>query len=605
MRALLRTLLALAVGGGLQLAGRPGAATVVWTLGTAVVLAGLLVDTVRALRQRRTTVDVIALLAMGGAIAAGEALAGIIIAVMLTGGRSLESMAGDRAEKELHVLIARAPRTAHRLADDRLTDVDVAAVQVGDVLVVRPGEVVPVDGVLTQDGLFDESSLTGESVPVTLDRGARARSGITNVGTEVHMTAVATVEDSTYTGIVRLVERARTARAPMVRLADRWAGWFVPLTLVLSAAAWAWSGDPVRALAVLVVATPCPLLLATPIAIVSGISRAATRGVIVKDGGALELLAASRTVCLDKTGTLTTGRPTVVAIHALVEGDPAPHVRLAAAVEQLSTHPFGPAVVAAAGGDPLPLPSGVEEVPGEGVRGQVEGRAVTVGSRGLVADGSGPSAAARRVAEAARAVGRSVVWVGVDGTVVAALVVEDPLRVDARTAVRGLRAQGVDRIVLLSGDRRDVAQRMGDAVGVDVVLAEQTPEQKVAVVLAEHGRATTVMVGDGVNDAPALAAADVGVAMGARGATASSEAAAVVITVDRLDRLTEARLIAARTRRIATQSAQLGMALSGVAMLAAAAGLLQPVAGALLQEGIDVLAILNALRAMRPGATAR
>ena len=379
---------------------------------------------------------------------------------------------------------------------------------------------------------------------------------------------------------------------------------FVPLTLLLAGAAWALSGDPVRAVAVLVVATPCPLLLAAPIAVMSGLSRAARIGVVVKGGGALERLAAGRVVLFDKTGTLTEGQPVVTRV--LTAGD---HVdadellRLAASVDQVSPHILATAIVraAVAQGLALEMPTGVSEEHGYGLTGKVGAKQVKVGKATWAVPGQQP-AWVRQVRKRADLDGSIAVFVAVDGAPLGAFLLEDPVRADAPRMIRGLRDAGVQRVVLLTGDRADAAEMVGRIVGVDSVMSDRDPADKLAAIAAEGNDGVTVMVGDGVNDAPALAAADVGVALAARGATASSEAADVVLTVDRVDALADAMLIAHRSRRIALQAVVTGMGLSLVAMAAAAIGYLPPAAGAVLQEGIDVLAIGIALRAVLPGA---
>ena len=427
------------------------------------------------------------------------------------------------------------------------------------------------------------------------------RSGTVNAGPAFELRATATAEASTYAGIVRLVEQAASEKAPLVRLADRYAIGFLPFTLAVAALAWFASHDSRRAIAVLVVATPCPLILAAPIAIVAGISRAARAGVIVKAGGALETMARGQVLLLDKTGTVTEGAPRLaeVVTFAAIPADEA--LRLAASLDLVSPHPLAEAIAGAAHARGLRLayPRDTREQPGDGIDGAVEGRRVRVGKADWVMAGAALPAAAAELRAQSRRTGSSAPFVTVDGTLAAALVLEDSVRGDATSTLQALRAEGFREIVLLTGDQAAVAAEVGDAVGADRVLAEQSPAAKVAAVREARNRGVTVMVGDGINDAPALAAAEVGVAMGARGASASSEAADVVIVPDRLGLLVDAHAIARRSRRIALQSIVAGMLLSGAGMLFAAAGWLPPVAGAVAQEGIDLLVILNALRALR------
>jgi heavy metal translocating P-type ATPase len=600
------TFAAVLLGGVLALMGRPGAADVVWGVSIAAVTVSLVVEIGQQLRRRQPGVDVIALLAMVGAILLGEFLAGAIIAWMLTTGRSLEDQADTRARRELTALVDAAPRWAHRRRDDTVEQVPVEEVTTGDVVVVRPGELVPVDGVLLSErAVLDESTLTGESRPVEREQADRVASGALNAGSPIELRATATVADSTYQGLVRLVEQAQAERPPIARLADRVAFWFVPFTLLVAGAAWALSGDPVRALAVLVVATPCPLILATPIAITSGMSRMAQRGMIVKGGGALETLARAEIVLLDKTGTITAGQPRVLEVETFADVDTDTIVRLAASLDQVSAHVFAPAIVRHARdrGLKLTFPAEVTEIPGMGIRGRVAGRDVRIGRADWLAEGALPPAA-RAVKRRTGVEGSSAVFVAVDGALAGAVLLEDPIRAEAVRTVRGLRRRGARQVLMVTGDRVEVAELVGGAVDVDGVLAERSPVDKVDAVRQARARGVTVMVGDGINDAPALAHADLGVAMGGRGATASSEAADVVIVVDRFDRLEEAMAVAQRTRRIAWQSIQLGMGMAVVAMLFAAVGLLTPVAGALVQEAIDVAAILSALRALRGGRAA-
>ncbi len=403
---------------------------------------------------------------------------------------------------------------------------------------------------------------------------------------------------------MRLVEAAQQSKAPMSRLADRFAMAFLGVTVAIAGEAWIWTGDPIRALAVLVVATPCPLLLAAPIAIMSGLSRAAHIGVIVKGGGALERLAAGRVMLFDKTGTLTQGKPALASVVTASDDVDADEVlSLAASLDQVSPHVLASAIVTAATGRDLSLqmPSDVVEEHGYGLRGLVGGREVRLGKADWIVPGTQP-AWVRQVRRRADLDGSLTVFVAVDAVPSGALLLEDPVRPDAPRMVRALREAGISRVVLVTGDRADIADTVGRIVGVDTVLADCDPAEKLAAILVEAADADTIMVGDGVNDAPALAAAGVGVALAARGATASSEAADVVLTVDRIDALADAILIARRSKGIALQAVVVGMGLSLVAMVAAAAGLLAPAAGAVLQEVIDVVAIGIALRAVLPGA---
>jgi heavy metal translocating P-type ATPase len=573
-----------------------------WAVALAIMVASATWSLVRSLRRGQLSVDVIALIAMAGAFVLGEYLAGAVIAVMLAGGNALEAAASGRAKRELTALLKRAPRVAHRRRGDQLDEVPVEDVQIGDVVLVRSGDVVPVDGtVQSGPAVVDEASLTGEALPVAYARGARIRSGVANAGPPFDVRAVSRAADSAYAGLVRLVQRAETERAPFVRLADRYATVFLPLTLLVAGAAWLISGDPVRALAVVVVATPCPLILAAPIALIAGISRAAHRGIVVKGGGAIEQLGAARTVLLDKTGTVTTGTPAVQRIVAF-DGIPENNVlHLAASLDQLSAHVFADAVVAdaVARGMELSFPSGVTEDPGSGIEGRVDGHRVTLGSAGWLRRRGYADAAAHLSGLAAAG---APMLVGVDGTLAGAVLMSDQLRPDATKAVDGMRASGIRHVAMVSGDRTAVAERVGREIGVDQVYAEQSPEEKLEVVRAMRADTNlrpVVMVGDGVNDAPALALADVGIAMGAAAATVSSETADAVITVDRIDRVAEGIGIGRRSLHIARQSVLVGMGLSLAAMGFAAAGLIAPLGGALLQEGIDVAVILNALRALR------
>ena len=592
-------LIGLVAGFALWLGGADTAAHVTWGVTTAMGIGPAIAWVVVSLIRHRPGVDLIAVFALAGALAVGEYLAGALISVMLATGRLLEARASRSAERELRGLVERAPHVAHRYQDGTLSDPPLEEVVPGDLLLVRAGEVVPVDGRLSSaEAVLDESALTGEALPVQRLVGDAIRSGVLNAGAPFELRATTPAAESTYAGIVRLVEAARTDRAPFTRLADRYAAWFLPLACVMAIGAWLVSGDPSRAVAVLVVATPCPLILAAPVAIVSGLSRAARRGVIIKGGGALEQLARARVLLLDKTGTITRGEPAVADVLVVDErADPQEVLRFAGSVEQVSPHVLASAIVREARrrGLVLAVPESIEELPGSGVRGVVEQHRVTVGKSSLVADHR-PSAWVRSVKRRAELDGSSTVFVGIDDEPAGALLLHDPIRSDAARTIRTLRRSGVERVVMVTGDRADVAEAVAVIADVDEVFADRSPADKVEVVRLERRNGPTIMVGDGINDAPALAVADVGVAVSGRGATASSEAADVVLTVDRLDRLGDALRIAGRALRIARQSVIVGMGLSIFAMGVAAIGWLPAAWGALLQEGIDVAVILNALR---------
>jgi heavy metal translocating P-type ATPase len=594
-------LLGLASGGVLALIGHGGAASIAFAAGTVPVAIALAVGIARDVVAGRYGVDVIALMAMIAALAFGETLAGAVVALMYAGGILLEDFALGRAERELSALVERAPRRARVRRGTGTVDVPVDAVAVGDEILVGAGEVIPVDGTPCSGSvLVDEATVTGEPIPVERRPGDALRSGTLNAGESFAMQATAIAGESTYAGIVRMVSAAQDARAPFVRMADRVALFFLPATVGLALAAWVFSDDPIRALAVLVAATPCPLILAAPVAFVSGISRAAKRGVLIKGGAPLEALARANTLMLDKTGTLTVGGARVAAVEpaGVIGADEI--LRLCASLEQASRHVVAAAIVAEARARGLALtqPEKVAEQRGAGILGRVDGRDVVAGGPEVVFDGPLPDWAAETLARASERFALTV-FVAVDGVPAGTILLADELKPDSAAAIAAFRASGIRRIVMLTGDGEAPAARIARDLDLDGVLAQHVPAEKLAAVRREQALAPTAMVGDGINDAPALAAADVGIAMGARGATASSQAADVVVLVDRLDRVAEAFAIARRTRRIAAESIAVGMGLSLATMVAAALGYVPPVTGALIQEGIDLAVILNALRALR------
>jgi heavy metal translocating P-type ATPase len=583
-----------------KVAGRDAGAAAVWVAATLPVLLALLVEIVTSLRRGEVGLDIVAGLSMAAALTFGENLAAAIVALMYAGGQYLEAYAEKTARREMTALLSRVPRTAIRHHDGQLEEVAVDVVSPGERLLIRRGDVVPVDGTVAEGvGVLDQSALTGESLPVTAMPGEPVLSGSTNAGEAFEMIATRPAAESTYAGIVRLVEDAQRSRAPMSRLADRYALVFLVLTVVLAGAAWWFSGDPIRAVAVLVVATPCPLILAVPVAIISGLSRAAKFGILIKGGKAIETLARVRTVVIDKTGTLTIGQAKLIAMHVDAGVSANEVLRIAASLDQASKHVIAQTLVEEARnkGLQLAVPTDVVETPGEGVVGRVDGRSVAVGGLRFLAGKIARSDASTLPQD--RPPGALAVAVGIDGRLAGVLILADEVRAGTTAMLSELRAMGIERIVLATGDRHEVASFVASGLSLDLVRSELTPDQKILVVLAERKNGPVMMIGDGVNDAPALAAADVGVAMGAKGAAASAQAADVVLLVDQLDRILPAIRIARRSRLIALQSVIAGIGLSALAMVAASFGLLVPAEGAVIQEVIDVAVIFNALRALR------
>ena len=590
----------LAAGLVARLAGAGRWPDVIWAAVTIPVLLALLIEIVTSLRHGDLGLDIVAALSMSAALAVGEELAAAIVALMYAGGQVLEAYAERAARREMTALLSRVPRTAVRHRDGQLEEVALDLILPGDRLLVRQGDVVPVDGAVAEGlAVLDQSALTGEPLPIQQGSGQAILSGSSNVGDAFDMVASRRAAESTYAGVIRLVEAAQQSRAPMSRLADRYAVVFLVVTVTFAVAAWFISGEAVRAVAVLVVATPCPLILAVPVAIVSGLSRAAKLGILIKGGKAIETLARVRALVIDKTGTLTIGQARLVAARPAGGIGADELLRFAASLDQASQHVIAQTIVLEARGRGMALsvPSDVMETAGEGIAGRVDGHNVLVGGPRFVA--ASISEAVQAALPPDRAPGALAIAVAIDGKFAGVLILADELRAGTETLLHELRRLGIERIVLATGDRHDVANFIAAGLSIDLVRSELTPDQKILVVLSERKNGPVMMIGDGVNDAPALAAADLGVAMGAKGAAASAEAADVVLLVDHLDRVLPAIKIARRSRFIALQSVVAGIGLSVVAMLAAALGLLPPVEGALLQEAIDVAVIFNALRALR------
>jgi len=541
----------------------------------------------RSLRSGTWGIDILAVTAIVSTVALGDFWAALVVVLMLTSGEALEDFASHRARSELTSLMDRAPRVAH-LAD---RDIEVDEVRPGDEIDVHPGEIVPVDAVIIEGvASLDESSITGESLPVMRELGSEVLSGAVNGGSAIKIRATSTAGTSQYETIVALVRAAADSRAPFVRLADRVAIPFTIVAFAIGGLAWLLSGDPVTFAEVLVVATPCPLLIATPVAFIAGMSRAAGQGIIVKHGGVLEQLSRVRTAAFDKTGTLTLGAPTVDRIdsNALSETD---ILQLAASIEADSAHVLAKAVVYEAHRRDLPLlpASGVREIVAQGAHGLIDGSLIAVGKLSFAA----PRA---RNQLADLAAGETAVHVSRNGQFVGRIVLTDEIRPETPATLSRLRSLGVGRAVMLTGDARDTAAKISDLAGIDDTHAGLLPTEKVDAI-RRLSPSPVMMVGDGVNDAPVLAAADVGIAMGARGATAASESADVVILVDELGRVADLVEISQRTIRIASQSIGIGIGMSLALMVIASTGIIPAIVGAALQEVVDVVTIINSLRA--------
>lgn len=585
------------------------AANAVWLV--ALIASGgiVVLHTVRGLWHGRWAADVVASLAIVTAVALDQPLAGLIVVVMQTGGEALERYAEGRASDAVRALEAEAPRIAHVIREGTVVDVAAGDVRPGERLVVRPGDLVPCDGVIVEGwSALDTSRLTGEPVPVTVAAGSSVQSGSVNGDRPFTMEATATAGASQYARIVELVRTAQASKAPFQRIADQSAVWFTPLTLVVAAVAALVSHDMQRVLAVLVVATPCPLILAPPVAIIGGMNRAARRQIIVRDGGAMERLARVDVAVIDKTGTITIGRPAVQTVVPRAPFTRDQLLTVAASVEQGAGHLLARSLVDAAhaAGVALRRPQDVVESPGRGVTGMLDDTAVVVGARSFVAAHLQPAELDRVLAES-HPEGLTA-FVGIDGQLAGTVGYADALRGSIRDVLNALRGLGVAHMVLLSGDHAANVRAVAAQVGIHDARGDLLPAEKVDVVrsLVREGH-TVLMIGDGTNDAPALAAASVGVALAGHGGGVSAEAAGVVILTDDFGRVAEVLAISHRTMRIARESVWAGIVASGLAMIVAASGYIPPVGGALLQEVIDVAVILNALRAslVRPTAPAR
>ena len=564
-----------------------------WVIGGLLGLIPAVSWVINDLRQKTFGSDILAVLALIGTLLTDELFAASVIAFMLASGRILESWAEGRAERQLKSLIERVPRTTHKVVSNgQLTEIQLSQIVVGDRLLVRSGEIVPTNGQLCVSAILDESALTGEPLPITRNELEPINSGIVNAGAPFEFIATSTSEQSTYSAIIRLVKTAHEKNSPSIRIANKWAIKFVPVALFMAAAAWLITGEVERAVAVLVTATPCPLILAVPIAIVSGLSQSAKNGVIIKGGAILELLGRTEVVLLDKTGTLTHGGPTVSKIQTSQGYSTDEILQLAASIDQYSTHIVAKTLVKAAKDKNLGLLriTDVSEIAGHAIEGRYKEELITVGQLSTKA----PDWLTLDFP--------LIVAVSKSNQLIGAIGLQDAIRVESKQVISDLKAVGVRYVALVTGDKESTAHQVANEVGIENVYAGVSAEGKLEITrgLMQTAKGSVVVVGDGINDAPALAAADVGVAMGAKGATAASEAADVVIVEDSIDRLTLAIAIASNSRRKAIQAAGMGMFLSLIMMLLGAFGFITPSQGAIAQEFIDVISIIWALTALLP-----
>ena len=548
-------------------------------------------------------VDLVAIVAIITSFILGEYLAGNVILLMLSGGEALEDYALKRARRELSNLISNAPTFAHIEKDGKLIEVKVEDIKVGDVIFVKPGESVAADGVVVKgESQLDESALTGEAIPVEKNIGSHVFSGSINKGSVLEIEVLRLAKESKYEQIIKLIKQAEENRAPVVRLADKYSVWFTIITFVIALAAWGISKDPIRMLAVLVVATPCPLILATPIAMISGISKAASRGIIVKNGGALETLAESKAFIFDKTGTLTLGHPEIIKVLAFANKDQDEVFNLVASLDQLSMHVLARSIKdkAIASGLNLSLPLNFKEQFCFGVSGEINKEKLFFGKLKFIENqGINIKKEILDLHENFQNDGKISVYLSNDKEILGAVIFADMIRPEIKNLFVDLRKTGVEHLVMLTGDKKKVAEVIAKELGVDDVHADALPEDKVYHVV-DHKKqfGKVAMIGDGVNDAPALVTADVGIALGGHGDSASSESGDIVIMVDNLLRVGEAYKISKKVIGIAKEGIFIGIGVSIVLMIIAAFGFIKPVYGALLQEGLDVVVILNALRVL-------
>lgn len=546
----------------------------------------MFIEMIKTLRSGKYGVDILAITAIVATLLVNEYWASLMILIMLTGGESLEDYAQKKAGQELQSLLDNTPRTAHKLQGDQQLDVAVDTLEIGDHLVIKPGEIVPADGrVIMGESTFDEASLTGEAKPLSKKVGDELMSGSVNGDSSVKMVVEKRAEDSQYQLIIKLVEESKEKPARFVRLADRYAVPFTLIAYLIGGIAWWASGDPVRFAQVLVVASPCPLILAAPVALVAGMSRSSKSGIVVKTGTAVEKLAETKTIAFDKTGTITKGMLEVTGVAPVQGFSEAELLRVAASAEQGSAHILARSLVQAV---PQLLPvTDLKEISGQGITATVDGRQVKVGN-------------ARFIDVPEAKTDTTAIYVAIDEKYAGTIYFSDTIRPEASKTIARLKAQGITDLLIVTGDGRTVAEAIAEEVGLTEVHARCLPQDKLTILtsIPKEKRPVT-MVGDGVNDAPALTVADVGIAMGAHGSTAASESADVVILKDDLERVAEAVMISRETMKVAKQSVLIGIFVCVFLMIVASTGVIPALFGAMLQEVVDTVSILSALRAKK------
>ena len=577
---------ALVLAFGLQ---QPMAAQVLVTVAGSLVALSMFFEMIKTLRSGKYGVDLLAIMAIVATLAVGEYWASLMVLVMLTGGDSLEDYATRKAGQELKSLLDNSPQNAHLVSADRLEDIAVEKIAVGDQLLVKPGELVPVDSkIIKGNSTFDASSLTGESRPLEKLVGSELMSGSVNGAAAVTIEALSTAADSQYQAIVQLVKESANQPANFVRMADRYAVPFTAIAIVIAVVAWLISGDPVRLAEVLVVASPCPLILAAPISLVAGMSRASKNGVIVKTGTTIEKLASAKTIAFDKTGTLTKGQLTVNEVKPIEPWTAQELLHFAASAEQRSGHVLARSLVAYVGVDGLGAVSQLSEVTGQGIEAIIDDQVVKVGKLAFVTQ------------QAVQAVEQTAVYVSIGGKYAGYISFLDQLRPEAAATIQKLRHFGLKHIMMLTGDQATIAKTIAAKLDLDEVHGNLLPKDKIRLLQAvDQNARPTIMVGDGVNDAPSLTTADVGIAMGAHGATAASESADVVILKDDLSRVASAVMISQETMQIARNDVLAGIVVLVILMLIAATGVIPALVGAMFQEVVDMMTILLALRARK------